>query len=112
MNPTGSVGNHAGPWINFHDRIKPISKPFRVKNSSPSSKKSKRPLEEKDIRSSLRSDQSKISAGINKNAILSEYQESCIKRGIHNEVSTIVKGENPSNQLDATAPSSQKKHNI
>jgi hypothetical protein len=23
LNPTGSVGNHAGPWINFHDRIKP-----------------------------------------------------------------------------------------
>jgi hypothetical protein len=98
LNPTGSVGNHAGPWINFHDRIKPISKPFRVKNSSPSSKKSKQPLEDKDIRSSLQSDQSKISAGINENVILSEYQESCIKRGIHNKVSTIVKGENPSNQ--------------
>jgi hypothetical protein len=97
-NPTGSASNHAEPWINFHDRIKPISKPFRVKNSSPSSKKSKRPLEEKDIRSSLRSDQSKISAGINKNAILSEYQEPCIIREIHNKVSTNVKGENPSNQ--------------
>jgi hypothetical protein len=97
-NPTGSAGNHAEPWINFHDGIKPISKPFRVKNSSPLSKKSKQPLEDKDIRSSLQLDQSKILAGINKNAVLSEYQESCIKRGIRNKVSTIVKGENPSNQ--------------
>jgi hypothetical protein len=59
LNPTGNTGNHAEPWINFHDRIKPISKPFRFKNSSPSSKKSKRPLEDKDIRSSLWLDQSK-----------------------------------------------------
>ncbi len=45
----------------------------------------------------LPSDHLKISAGINKNVILSEYyQESCIKRGIHNKVSTIVKGNNPS----------------
>jgi hypothetical protein len=96
LNPTGSSGDHAEPWISLHDRIKPTSKLFKNKNSSPSSKKSKRLLEDKDIRVILPSDQLKISVGINKNAILSEYQKSCIKRGIHNKISTIVKGKNPS----------------
>jgi hypothetical protein len=95
-NPTGSAGDHAEPWINFHDIIEPTTKPFKVKNSSPLSKKSKRLLDVKDIRVILPSDQLKISAGINKNAILSEYQKSCIKRGIHNKVSTILKGKKPS----------------
>jgi hypothetical protein len=61
LNPTGSSGNHAEPWISLHDRIKPTSKLFKVKNSSPSSKKSKRLLEDEDIRVILPSDQLKIS---------------------------------------------------
>jgi hypothetical protein len=39
---------------------------------------------------------SKISFGINKNSILTEYQASCIEKGIHSEVSTVVKGETSS----------------
>ncbi len=42
--------------------------------------------------------QPKNFVGINKNAILSEYQESCIAKGIHSKVSTIVKGKNTLNQ--------------
>jgi hypothetical protein len=38
--------------------------------------------------------QLKFSIGINKNTILSNYQESCVAKGINNQVSTIVNGEN------------------
>ena len=39
---------------------------------------------------------SKLSTGIDKNVILSEYQTSCKKKGILSEVSTVTKGENSS----------------
>jgi hypothetical protein len=85
------------PWINLHDRIKPNIKPSIVKHLSPPSKKSKRSLEDEGIRILLPSEHLlKVSVGINKNSILSEYQESCNKKGIHSEVSTVVKGESSS----------------
>jgi hypothetical protein len=97
VNLTGRVGKSTKPWTNLYDRIKPISKLTKVKNSSPQSKKSKQSLGDKDFRKLPQSDFSeKVSVGINKNSILSEYQESCIKKGIYNKVSTIMKGENPS----------------
>ena len=39
---------------------------------------------------------SKLSTRIDKNSILSEYQASCMKKGILSEVSTVIKGENSS----------------
>ncbi len=36
----------------------------------------------------------KLSTGIDKNTILSEYQASCMNKGILSEVSTVTKGEN------------------
>ncbi len=42
----------------------------------------------------LTANQPKVSVGINKNSILSNYEESCISKGITNQVSTIIKGEN------------------
>ena len=39
--------------------------------------------------------QSKVSVGIDKNSILSNYQDSCIKTGFENQATTIAKGEIP-----------------
>jgi hypothetical protein len=39
--------------------------------------------------------QPKVSAGINKNSILSEYQEFCHAKGHNDQVPTIVKGKTP-----------------
>ena len=39
--------------------------------------------------------QSKVSVGIDKNSILSKYQDSCIKKGFKNQATTIAKGEIP-----------------
>ncbi len=41
--------------------------------------------------------QSKISIDIAKNAILLDYQDSCIAKGINSQVSTLIKGKIPSN---------------
>ncbi len=96
-NLTGKADAIAEPWINLHGRIKPTSKPSKIKHLSPLSKKSKRSLEDKDTSTILPTEHlSKISFGINKNSILSEYQASCIEKGIHSEVSTVVKGETSS----------------
>jgi hypothetical protein len=87
----------AKSWINLHGRIKPTSKLSKIKHLSPPSKKSKRSLEDKDTSAILPTEHlSKISFGINKNSILSKYQASCIEKGIHSEVSTVVKGETSS----------------
>ena len=45
-----------------------------------------------DVALALIPDQFKVSAGINKNLILSEYQEFCIEKGYSNQVYTVVKG--------------------
>jgi hypothetical protein len=96
-NLTGKAIKSAKPWISLHDRIKPTSKLTKVKHLSPPSKKCKKSLEDENIKELLPSDYSaKISVGIDKNSILSEYQESCTKKGIHRIVPTIVKGENSS----------------
>jgi hypothetical protein len=79
-NPTGSMSNHKESCINFHDRIKPTSEPFKVK-SNPLSKKSKWSLEDKDITVILPSYQLKISVGINKNAILLGIKNPASKEG-------------------------------
>jgi hypothetical protein len=42
-------------------------------------------------------DHQKLSIGINKNSIFSEYQESCITKGFANQVSTTAKGETSQN---------------
>jgi hypothetical protein len=39
------------------------------------------------------SNQEKVSVGIDKNSILSEYQNSCITKGFTNQATTIAKGE-------------------
>ena len=39
--------------------------------------------------------QLKVSVGINKNLILSEYQEFCIKKGHRDQAYTVVKGKTP-----------------
>ncbi len=96
-NLTGKADAIAEPWINLHSRIKPTSKPSKIKHLSPPSKKSKRSLEDEDTSAILPTEHlSKISFGINKNSILSEFQASCIEKGIHSEVSTVVKGETSS----------------
>ena len=96
-NLTGKAIESAEPWISLHNRIKPTSKLTKVKHLSPPSKKCKKSLEDENIKELLPSDYSaKISVGIDKNSILSEYQESCTKRGIHSIVTTIIKGENSS----------------
>ncbi len=92
-NLTGKADAIAKLWINLHGRIKLTSKPSKIKHLSPPSKKSKRSLEDEDIPTEH---SSKISFGINKNSILSEYQASCTEKGIHSEVSTVVKGETSS----------------
>jgi hypothetical protein len=96
-NLTGKVDGIAKPCINLHGRIKPTSKPCKIKHLSPPSKKSKWSLEGKYTSAILPTEHSlKISFGINKNSILSKYQASCIEKGIHSEVSTAVKGETSS----------------
>ncbi len=78
-----SQNDHAEPWIAFHDRIKlPKVKISKSKILGPAKEfPAKRP----GIVAALAPDQQlKVSAGINKNLILSEYQEFCIKKG-HND---------------------------
>jgi hypothetical protein len=96
-NLTGKTDAIAKPWINLHGRIKLTSKPSKIKHLSPPSKKSKRSLEDEDTSAILPTEHlSKISFGINKNSILSKYQASCIEKGIHSKVSTVVKDETSS----------------
>jgi hypothetical protein len=106
--PIGHVEDHAEHWTAFHNRIKPTSKPSKSKNisgslSSASGKSSNNkkntskngimiPPTLKTV--ALTANQPKVSVGINKNSILSNYEESCISKGITNQVSTIIKGEN------------------
>ncbi len=85
-----SQNDHDEPWITIHDRIKPS----RVKITK---LKILDPIKEltasrSDFAFDLVPNQLKVSAGINKNLILSKYQEFCIKRGYNDQVYTVVKG--------------------
>ena len=105
--PIGHVEDHTKHWITFHNRIKPTSKLSKSKNvlgplSSPSGKSSnnKKNTSKNDITNpptfkavALTTNQPKVSVGIDKNLILSNYKESCIQKGITTQVSTISKGE-------------------
>jgi hypothetical protein len=91
----------AEPWINLHDRIKPISKPSKIKKPNPpNTVHGQFPhLADLDKDNNLNIQpglSSKLSTHIDKNSILSEYQASCMKKGILSEVSTVIKGENSS----------------
>jgi hypothetical protein len=106
--PIGHVKDHAKHWTAFHNRIKPTSKLSKSKNvlgplSSPSKKSSnnKKNTSKNEITNTptfeavaLTANQPKVSVGIDKNLILSNYEEFCILKGITNQVSTIIKGEN------------------
>ena len=98
MNPTGKAIVIAEPWINLHDSIKPASKPSKIKKLNPSNTDHGCDhLAKEDISSSLADKNSpKLSAGIDKNSILIEYQAFCSEKGITSEVSTVLKGETPS----------------
>jgi hypothetical protein len=90
--PIGHVEDHSGHWIAFHNRIKPTSKLSKTKNilgplSSHSGKSSNNkkntsknektnPPTFKAV--ALTTNQPKVSVGIDKNLILSNYKESCI----------------------------------
>jgi hypothetical protein len=106
--PIGHVEDHVEDWTAFHNRIKPTSKPSKSKNvSGPLSSPSKKSSNNKKNTSKNRitipptletvaptANQPKVSVGINKHSILLNYEESCISKGITNQVSTIIKGEN------------------
>jgi hypothetical protein len=97
-NPTGNAGVNAEHWINLHDRIKPTSKPSKIRKPNPANNDQLLDLEKKDVTFDLpvEHSSSKLSVGIDKNSILSEYQASCIVKGILSDVSTVLKGETPS----------------
>ncbi len=101
--------DHAEHWTAFHNRIKPTSKLSKTKNvlgplSSPSKKSSNNKKSTSKIGITIppttfetvaeTANHPKVSVGINKNLILSNYEESCILKGTTNQVSTIKKGEN------------------
>ena len=89
-----SQNDHAEPWIAIHDRIKPSKvKISKSKILGPAEEfPTKRPV----VVAVLAPDQQlKVSAGINKNLILSEYQEFCIKKGHNDQAYTVAKGKTP-----------------
>ena len=90
---TERVNDHANHWIKFHDSINPVSKQSsKSKSHGPTSipKSTMKP-----VASELESvpNQQKVSAGIDKNATLANYQDSCIEKGIIGLVTTATKGE-------------------
>jgi hypothetical protein len=97
---TGCRNDLANPWTAFHDKIKPISKTI----------KSKIPISKANLTGSKPStilceqlqllarvpNQQKVLAGIDKNSILSDYQDFCNAKGFQDQVSTITKwGDSP-----------------
>ncbi len=87
---TGHVEYHAEQWIKFRDRIKPISKLSKSKPVDsvgvPIGKISSNKISNKILflcileAPILANDWQKITAGINKNSILANYNKSCIKK--------------------------------
>jgi hypothetical protein len=105
MNLTGKAGIIAEPWIDLHDRIKPTSKLCKVKPSKninasilTSSKSSTSKIKKLESITFV-PNQPKVSVGIDKNSILSKYQDSCIKKGFENQATSIAKGEIPPTPL-------------
>ncbi len=81
-------------WKFEVDSIKPTSKPSKIKKRNPPNIDGSDLVTTGDISSGLTEENSpKLSVGIDKNLILSEYQAACSKKGIISEVSTVLKGE-------------------
>jgi hypothetical protein len=74
----------------FHDKIKPVSK-SKIPISTVS-KPSAILCKQLQLLAGV-PDQLKVSAGINKNSILLDYQDFCNTKRIQDNVSTIAKGE-------------------
>ncbi len=80
-NLTGKPDVSAKPWINLHDRIKPTSKPSKIRQSNSPSKESKQSLMDENISFALPKEHSlKLSVGIDKNSILSKYQYHALRK--------------------------------
>jgi hypothetical protein len=106
--PIGHVEDHAEHWTAFHNRIKPTSKLSKSKsvlgplnscirkssNNKKNTSKNKITNTPTFEAVALTANQPKVSVGIDKNLILSNYEESCISKGITNQVLTMIKGEN------------------
>ena len=89
--------HHNLSWTLLHDKIKPISrKNSKSKTASNTSKlNSSKPIvkEIKNLETFASvPNQPKVSSGIDKNAILTNYQNFCIAQGIHDQATTIVNG--------------------
>ena len=102
------VADHADHWIKFHDSINPVSKQsskFKTRGPSSISTATTKPaaneMEKIGPVASIMNQQ-KVSAGIDKNATLANYQDSCTKKGILGQVTTVIKGET---SLPPTYPS-------
>lgn len=95
--PTGKAHDIAEPWTNLHSSIKPTSKPSKIKKLNPPDTDG-REIAKEEIDSSLLDikNSPKLSVGIDKNFILTEYQAFCSDKGITSEVSTVLKGKTPS----------------
>jgi hypothetical protein len=87
---TGRQNDLANPWTTFNDKIKPVSK-SKIPIST-ASKPSAISCEQLQLLARV-PDQLKVSAGIDKSSILSDYQDFCNTKGIKDNVSTIAKGE-------------------
>ncbi len=86
-----SQNDHAEPWIAIHDRIK--SSKVKISKSKILGPAEEFPAKRPDVVAALAPDQQlKVSARINKNLILSEYQEFCIKKGHNDQAYTVAKG--------------------
>jgi hypothetical protein len=85
-------------WTLFHDRIKPVSSKITSKSTIPGPitvAANKTTAIDCAVLELLAGDTSypKISAGIDKNLTLLDYQELCTSKGITNQVTTTTIGE-------------------
>jgi len=85
-----SQNDHADSWIAIHDRIKPSK--VKISKSKILDPVKEFSASRPGVAPALTPDQFEVSTGINKNLILSEYQEFCIKKGYNYQVYMIVKG--------------------
>jgi hypothetical protein len=89
-----SQNDHAEPWIAFHNRIEPPK--VKISKSKILGPAEEFPSKRLDVVATLAPDQQlKVSAGINTNLILSEYQEFCIKKRHNEKAYTVAKGKTP-----------------
>ncbi len=93
--------NLTEPWIALHNRIMPVTK--KIKSKVPAavnklivgnenSETAAIPLSPPPAESVPLKRQPRASSGINKNAILAEYQNFCCTKGITDQASTTVRG--------------------